>query len=89
MGGIIDRLAGKGLLRRVRSKTDRRKKQLLLTAEGKALLRKVVPKAQHVVNRLLERVPSFEREAFLRNLRSVAGIAEAAVEQADSGSEVA
>lgn len=79
-GGIIDRLAAKGLLRRVPSKEDRRKKQLVLTAEGKLLLRKVMPKARRVVDRLLARVPSAEREAFLRNLRAVAGIAEDAVD---------
>ena len=43
IGGVVDRLAAKGLILRQHSKTDRRARTLAITAEGEALLDRVKP----------------------------------------------
>jgi DNA-binding MarR family transcriptional regulator len=53
MTRLIDRLEKKGVLRRVRVKTDRRAVRLELTADGKKLYPKIVAALVEVFNRLL------------------------------------
>jgi DNA-binding MarR family transcriptional regulator len=53
MTRMIDRLEKKGLVRRVPCPDDRRKLNLELTAEGKAMYPKVVAGAVRVLNRFL------------------------------------
>jgi DNA-binding MarR family transcriptional regulator len=43
IGGVIERLAGKGLVERKVSDSDRRARQLKLTAEGQALVTRMHP----------------------------------------------
>ena len=54
MTRMIDRLEAKGLLRRVRSRKDRRAASLELTAEGKAIFPKVQASVVAVFNRFLK-----------------------------------
>ncbi len=53
MTRLIDRLEKKGVLRRVRAKTDRRTVRLELTAEGRKLYPKILAALVEVFNRLL------------------------------------
>jgi DNA-binding MarR family transcriptional regulator len=53
MTRMLDRLERKGLIRRVRSPTDRRKVILQLTAEGKAVYPKLTAKSVEVLNRFV------------------------------------
>jgi len=53
MTRMLDRLEGKGLIRRVRCGNDRRKVILELTAEGKAVYPKLVATYVGVLNRFL------------------------------------
>jgi len=53
MTRLIDRLEKKGVLRRVRLKTDRRTMRLELTADGKKLYPQIVAALVDVFNRLL------------------------------------
>ncbi len=46
--GILDRLEKKGLIARVRSKTDRRNVTITPTAEGRALAQVVLPQAEAI-----------------------------------------
>ena len=43
MSGLVDRMEAKGLLRRVRSETDRRSFLITLTSEGKQIIKKAEP----------------------------------------------
>lgn len=73
---IVDRLEAKKLVRRAVSKRDLRRKQLLLTSVGKALLEEVGPKAERVHDRLLARIAPEEYIAFIATLRRILGIDE-------------
>ena len=53
MTRMIDRLERKGLVRRVRSPNDRRRVNLELTAEGRAVYPKLIESAANVQNRFL------------------------------------
>ena len=53
MTRMLDRLEGKGLIRRVRCADDRRKVILELTPEGKAVYPKLVASYVNVLNRFL------------------------------------
>jgi DNA-binding MarR family transcriptional regulator len=54
MTRMLDRLEGKGFIRRVRSPKDRRASQLELTAEGIAIYPKILATAVGVLNRFLK-----------------------------------
>src|SRR5215831_3673187 len=53
MTRMIDRLERKGLVRRVRSPSDRRRVNLELTPEGRAVYPKLIESAANVQNRFL------------------------------------
>lgn len=80
IGGLIDRLEAKGLVRRTVGTEDRRTKRLELTSDGQALLRAVQPRASQVHERLLAVLAPAERELFIALLSRVVGI-DAAVER--------
>ncbi len=65
----IDRLERKGLVRRVRSKTDGRKINIYLTEKGRKVLDKVAPEIDLVHRQALAKVSPKEQEAFRRVLR--------------------
>lgn len=68
-GGVIDRLEGRGLLRRNPSEHDRRVRLLTPTAEGEALLAQVRPAMLRAQDRILEPLPPAERGEFMRMLQ--------------------
>lgn len=69
MGGVIDRLEARGLVRRNPSPTDRRVRLLTPTDEGIALLDQVYPAMLRAQERMLEPLPVAERGEFMRMLR--------------------
>ena len=76
MTRMIDRLERKGLVRRARCVDDRRRVNLELTAEGKAVYPKLIAAAAIVQNRMLQgfsRVEVDQLEAMLRRMLSNAG----------------
>ena len=67
-GGVIDRLEGRGLLRRNPSESDRRVRLLTPTPEGEALLAQIRPAMLRAQDRMLEPLPEAERAEFMRML---------------------
>jgi len=78
IGGIIDRLETKGLVRKTPGTRDRRKKHLTLTKAGQSLLARVEPKALRVEDEMLKDLDPREREQFLELLCRITGFPEAA-----------
>lgn len=71
MTRMIDRLERKGMVRRVRCPADRRKINLELTAEGKAVYPKLIDSAVAVLNRYLRgfsRDEITELETYLKRM---------------------
>ncbi len=68
---LIDRLEKKGYILRESSTTDKRKKNILLTAEGIALTEKVIPYAVAVNRKLTNGLEKKEADEFLRLLQKV------------------
>lgn len=73
IGGVIDRLAAKGLVDRRPSPTDRRAKALSLTPEGEALLRRVRPVVWALQADILSGLSDDERSCFLELLARITG----------------
>ena len=69
MTRMIDRLEKKGLVRRVRRADDRRKVDLELTAEGKAVRPKLIEAVVKVLNHRLRGFTKVEAEQFSGFLR--------------------
>ncbi len=69
MTRMIDRLEKKGLVRRVRRADDRRKVDLELTAEGKAVRPKLIAAVVKVMNHRLRGFSKAEAEQFTGYLR--------------------
>jgi MarR family transcriptional regulator, transcriptional regulator for hemolysin len=68
MVAIVDDLEGRGLLRRTRSETDRRKWIISLTREGEELFERVRPIVDPVESKMVEAIPADVREDFLAGL---------------------
>ena len=71
---VVERLTGRGLIRRQRSRRDKRINTLSLTAKGRAELEAATERATMTQREILKSIPSDERECFLRNLRRIAGL---------------
>jgi DNA-binding MarR family transcriptional regulator len=65
----INRLERKGMVKRVRSKTDARKINVYLTDKGRKVLDKVAPEIDQVHRQALAKVSPKEQEAFRSVLR--------------------
>ena len=65
IGGVIDRLEKKGLVKRVVSTTDRRARELSLTAKGKKLLAALQPIVQELQSDILSPLNAKDRERFV------------------------
>jgi MarR family transcriptional regulator, temperature-dependent positive regulator of motility len=74
IGGVIDRLEHKGLVRRVVSAHDRRARQLHLTPEGEQLLVASRPVVEALQGSILASLSSEERTAFLTLAHKVLGL---------------
>ena len=72
IGGVVDRLAAKGLVQRQTSQEDRRSKSLTLTPEGAALLDKLLPVVIASQDELLAGLTEPERREFVRLAAKVA-----------------
>jgi DNA-binding MarR family transcriptional regulator len=74
MGGVIDRLEAKGLLRREVSAQDRRARLLHLTAEGARLLATSRPLVEALQADILAPLTSAERQSFVALARKALGL---------------
>ena len=68
LGKVLDRLSGKGLIRRDTGAHDRRMKTVELTREGARLIAAVEPAVRQAQDRFLSRLPASERRAFMSTL---------------------
>jgi MarR family transcriptional regulator, lower aerobic nicotinate degradation pathway regulator len=73
-GSVIMRLEERGWLRREPSPSDKRRKLLWLTAEGKRMAMEMKKPARKVQQRLLEPLEESEKAQFLRLLKKVSRI---------------
>lgn len=71
LGKVIDRLDTRGLVRRATSATDRRAKELTLTAEGAALLDRARPHVDELQPDILGGLNPEEIETFVTLLQKV------------------
>lgn len=74
IGGVIDRLALKGLVNRVVSAQDRRARQLHLTPAGEQLLAASRPVVQALQAQILAPLSAAERGAFIRLAQKALGL---------------
>lgn len=74
IGGLVERLEDKGLVRRAIDKRDRRSRTLRLTAAGRAMLTRMRPMLDRVSQRMLEKLTPAESTQFLDLLERVIGI---------------
>jgi MarR family transcriptional regulator, lower aerobic nicotinate degradation pathway regulator len=71
IGGVIDRLERRGLIRRNHAPHDRRLRLLTLTPEGEALLETVLPAVRAAQRQILAPLPEAQREAFMAMLQTL------------------
>lgn len=71
IGGLVERLADKGLIRRTIDKRDRRARTVRLTANGRALFERMHPMMDAVSERMLARLALDEREQLLALLEKM------------------
>jgi len=71
IGGLVERLEDKGLVKRAVDKRDRRSRTLRLTAAGRTLLARLRPMLERVSERMLARLTATERAQFLDLLERV------------------
>jgi MarR family transcriptional regulator, lower aerobic nicotinate degradation pathway regulator len=74
----LDRLEERGLVKRMPDQSDRRRKQLLLTAAGKALVGELEPLARRSQKDLLDSLSADERRTLISLLRRVVDANDAA-----------
>jgi DNA-binding MarR family transcriptional regulator len=72
IGGVVERLAAKGLVERRRSEADRRAKLLRLTPSGEETLARLRPVVDRVQDEILPGLTEEERSTFLRLAAKVA-----------------
>ncbi|ARN57484.1 MarR family winged helix-turn-helix transcriptional regulator [Sedimentisphaera salicampi] len=77
VNGIADRLEAKSLVRRQRSKKDRRKVYLELTDHGKEIIKKAPPLLQETVEKQLRKLPELEQAAIALSMERMVLLMEA------------
>jgi DNA-binding MarR family transcriptional regulator len=65
LGGVVDRLAAKGLITRAPSLTDRRAKALCLTQAGETVLAQAIPTVTALQNDILFGLSTSDQHVFL------------------------
>lgn len=65
IGGVIDRLEGKGLIRRIVSRQDRRAREVWLTQEGEKVFDALLPVVRDIQDGILESLSDAERSNFM------------------------
>lgn len=71
IGGVVDRLETRGLLRRQASPEDRRVRLLDATAAGQALLAEIEPAVRRAQVRMLAPLPAEDQAQMMRMLRTL------------------
>ena len=71
LADIVRRMQRKGLLHRRRTKEDARAYAVKLTDEGRRVLRTAEPTSRRVDERILEALPSKQREQFIDDLQLI------------------
>jgi DNA-binding MarR family transcriptional regulator len=66
IGGVIERLEKKGLIKRVVSETDRRARELSLTPKGKRLLAALQPIVKDLQQDILSPLSDKDKERFIQ-----------------------
>jgi MarR family transcriptional regulator, temperature-dependent positive regulator of motility len=66
IGGVINRLENKGLVKRVVSETDRRARELSLTPKGKRLLATLQPIVKDIQQDILSPLSDKDKERFIQ-----------------------
>ena len=69
IGDVLERLAAKGLVRRVQGKDDRRTKVLKITPAGRTLLRKIEPAVNATQDLILSPLKPHERKQFMKLMK--------------------
>lgn len=75
--GIIDRLEKRGLITRERSREDKRKVEIALTPEGRAIAEQMPPPLHETFSRRLQELPAEEQEEIDRVLAKIVDMMEA------------
>lgn len=70
--GVVSRLQARGLVDKTNNPDDRRMHLVALTAEGRALVERLIPEAREVSDRTLEPLSAQERATFMRLLGKLA-----------------
>lgn len=71
---LVDRMQRRGLLTRVNDPSDRRRRRLYLTEEGKALLARLIPVVDQLSDDILARLSDTERETLIPVLHKLSGL---------------
>lgn len=71
---MITRLAGRGLIRRVRTEADGRANRLNVTAEGVAALESAADRVDRAQESIVAPIPAGQRAQFLKNLSLIADL---------------
>jgi MarR family transcriptional regulator, lower aerobic nicotinate degradation pathway regulator len=67
-GQVVEGLEARGLLKRENSRTDKRRKKLVLTPQGRALMKRAASAIQRTSNRLLAPLRPTQRKHFVELL---------------------
>lgn len=73
IGHVVEGLQARGLLKRQNSRADKRRKTLVLTPQGRALMRRAAPAIERTSERLLAPLNASERRMFVGFLLQLAG----------------
>ena len=73
IGQVVEGLEARGLLKRQSSRADKRRKTLLLTPRGRALMRRAAPAIRRTSERLLAPLRSSQRRLFVELLLQLTG----------------
>jgi DNA-binding MarR family transcriptional regulator len=71
IGGVIDRLEKKGWVKRVVSQTDRRARQVSLTAKGKVIRSRLQPIVRDFQQEILQPLNARDQEALMNWMRKI------------------
>jgi DNA-binding MarR family transcriptional regulator len=71
---LVDRMERRGLLARVNDRSDRRRRRLYLTEEGKALIARLIPVVDQLSDDILARLSDTERETLVPILLKLSGL---------------
>ena len=73
IGQVVEGLEARGLLKRQNSHADKRRKTLVLTPQGRALMQRAAPAIQRTSDRLLAPLRASQRRLFVELLLQLTG----------------